>query len=333
LDTKDLKPGQHARAQLRMAEGGLFLPGDRFIIRQFSPLVTLGGGVVLDNLPEKHSALDAGAARLLEVLERGSGAQRLELLLQQYDEVSPAALVARTGRDLPELLTLARPLEAEKRLLVLGAPPALLVHTDRVEALSQRLLALLDRFHKSEPLAPGISKEDLRSRLASGEARTRTGAPSPALFNFILETLQRQGSVETQGEIVRRRGREVQLSQDEAQAKDEISRAFERAGLAVPSARQVVEGTRMERARAEKILQILLRERVLVRVAENLIFHASSLTTLRGLLAVRKAQSNVLSVAAFKEITGLSRKYAIPLLEYLDRERVTRRQGDDRVIL
>jgi len=333
LDAKELRPGERARAQLRLTEAGLFLPGDHFIIRQFSPLVTLGGGVVLDNLPEKHSALEAGAARLLDVLERGDAAQRLEALLQQYEEVAPLALVARTGWELSALMAVARQLETQKRLLILGTPPALLAHTDRVNRLAQRLLSVLDQFHRSEPLAPGMNKEDLRGQLGAGDGRARTAPPSPVLFNSILETLERQGAVEVQGEIVRRRGREIQLSPEEARAKEEISHAFEIAGFAVPSAREVLEATRVDRTRAEKILQILLREKVLVRVAEDLIFHASSLAKLRELLARRKTASSLLSVAAFKEFTGLSRKYAIPLLEYLDRERVTRRQGDDRVIL
>ena len=90
---------------------------------------------------------------------------------------------------------------------------------------------------------------------------------------------------------------------------------------------------RVDRARAEKILHLLLNEKVLVKVAEDLIFHRKALTKLREMLARQKAQSNRIDVPVFKEMTGLSRKYAIPLLEYLDRERVTRRQGDERIIL
>jgi selenocysteine-specific elongation factor len=128
-------------------------------------------------------------------------------------------------------------------------------------------------------------------------------------------------------------GHTVQLSLDEVAARDQIAAAFERAGLAVPSANDVLSRLRLDRARAEKLLKILVKENVLLRISEDLIFHQAALRELRQILARRKAQNPRLSVPDFKDLTGLSRKYAIPLLEYLDRERVTRREGEARIIL
>jgi selenocysteine-specific elongation factor len=128
-------------------------------------------------------------------------------------------------------------------------------------------------------------------------------------------------------------GRAVRLTPEETEARDQISRAFEKAGLAVPSTSEVLATLRVDRSRAEKILQILLKERVLVRVAEGLIFHRAALEKLLDALRQRKAQNDRINVAVFKEMTGLSRTYVIPLLEYLDRARVTRRLGDERIIL
>ena len=153
------------------------------------------------------------------------------------------------------------------------------------------------------------------------------------LFSAVLQALAAENKIELKGEAVRRLGREIQLTAEELAAKDQISRAFEKAGLAVPSAKEVLAGLRIDRARAEKILHILLQEKALLKVAEDLIFHSSALERLRQLVAQRKQQSNRIDVAVFKEMTGLTRKYAIPLLEYLDRERVTRREGDVRIIL
>ena len=116
-------------------------------------------------------------------------------------------------------------------------------------------------------------------------------------------------------------------------ARDQIAAAFEKAGLAVPSAREVLVNLRLDRARAEKLLRMLVKENVLHKVTEDLIFHQAALRELREILARRKAQNPRLGVTDFKELTGLSRKYAIPLLEYLDRERVTRREGGERIIL
>ncbi len=123
------------------------------------------------------------------------------------------------------------------------------------------------------------------------------------------------------------------MTPEEAAAKDQIAKAFERAGLAVPDAKQVLSGLKVDRARAEKILKILLKDGTLVRVTQDLIFHSQALARLKEMVARRKTLSNRMDVAVFKEVTGLTRKYAIPLLEYLDRERVTRRVGDERIIL
>jgi len=121
---------------------------------------------------------------------------------------------------------------------------------------------------------------------------------------------------------------------EEAKAKEQIEAAFAAAGLAVPSAKEVLATLSLEAKRSEKLLQLLLREKALHRVTPELIFHREALAQLRAKLAAyKKAKGERISVPAFKDLTGITRKYAIPLLEYLDRERLTRRQGDERVIL
>jgi selenocysteine-specific elongation factor len=225
----------------------------------------------------------------------------------------------------------ARTLATQKRLVLLGQPPNLLVHTPHFEQLAKILLEQLAEFHWANPLVAGLPKDELRAKLGSkGAAKS---APSPALLNALLQSLTLQGKVEVQGETVRLGGRAIQLSAEEIAARDQIAAAFEKAGLAVPSAPEVLTSLRIDRPRAEKLLRMLVKESVLHKVTEDLIFHQSALRQLREILARRKAQNNRLGVTDFKELTGLSRKYAIPLLEYLDRERVTRREGEVRIIL
>lgn len=333
LESKELKPGERQYAQLRLAKPGLFLPGDRFIIRQFSPVTTMGGGRILDIQPPKHRLGDPSVRECLKVLEGNDAEARLELWVEQSGEAPLGALVARTGWQPWEVLRLGKSLEERKRLMVLGQPPSLLIHGDYFHALAMRVLEALEKFHAENPLVPGLAREELRGRIDSRRAGAQATAPSAPLFNAILEALSTEGKIEARGETVRLAGRDVHLSAEEIAAKDTIGRAFEQAGLAVPSAREVLESLKIDRARAEKILQILLKEKALIKVSENLIFHRAALEKLRAMLAERKAKSNRINVAVFKEMTGLSRKYAIPLLEYLDRERVTRREGEERIIL
>ena len=326
LEAKELKPGGRAFAQLRLKQPGLYLSGDRFIIRQFSPVTTIGGGVVLDSQPPKHRLGDPQVRPSLEVLEKGDAEARLRLLTAQSGEISLSTLVMRTGWQPSEVLRVGRLLEGKKDVVILGQPPSFFVSSEHFRGLARQIVEQLDRFHKANPLVAGLPKEELRGRLVAN-------SPSPMLFSAVLQSLAAENKIELKGEAVRRLGREVQLTAEELAAKEQISRAFEKAGLAVPSAKEVLAGLRIDRARAEKILHILLQEKALLRVAEDLIFHSSALEKLRQLVARRKQQTNRIDVAVFKEMTGLTRKYAIPLLEYLDRERVTRREGDARIIL
>jgi selenocysteine-specific elongation factor len=329
LDSKELAPGRQGYVQLRLAEPGLFLPQDRYIVRQFSPVITIGGGVVLDNLPERHRLLDPAVAEFLSVLEKGSDEERLELLVREAGEAVLPMLTARMGRSEAAIEQLGRRLQAKKRLVMLGQPASLFIHAEHFLQLAGEVVKQLDSFHKSNPLVSGLAREDLRGRVRD----RRKQAPSAALFNAVLRQLEKAGKVEINGETVRQAGRTVELDPQERAARDQIAQAFESAGLAVPAAGAVLAGLKIDRARAAKILQLLLKEKVLVKVAEDLIFHSAALAGLRQLIARQKAKSNRINVGVFKELTGLTRKYAIPLLEYLDRERVTRRQGDERIIL
>ncbi len=331
LGGKELKPSDTGFVQLRLSESGLFVPGDRFIIRQFSPVTTIGGGVVLDSAPPKHRPGDPATIDSLRVLENGTPESRLELLVQRTGEATLATLAARTGWKPTNVLEVARSLANQKRLVLLGQPPHLLIHAAHFAQLAKLLLEQLEAFHTANPLVAGFPKEELRSKLAIG--RDTHSLPSPTLLNALLHSLTLLGEIEVQGEMVRLGGRTIQLSAEETAARNQIAAAFEKAGLTVPSAPEVLANLRLDRARAEKLFKMLVKEGVLHKVTEDLIFHRSALGKLREILAHRKAQNNRLGVVDFKALTGLSRKYAIPLLEYLDRERVTRRDGDERIIL
>lgn len=329
LDSKEIAPGMQGYVQLRLAHAGLFLPGDRFIVRQFSPVVTIGGGVVIDSLPERHRLLDPKVAEFLSAMEKGSEEVRLELLVRQAGEAAMPMLTARMGRSETALEQLGRALQAKKRLVVLGQPASVFFHAEHFLQMAGEVVRQLAEFHGRNPLMSGIAKEDLRGRIRDRQKR----APSAAVFNAVLRQLEEAGKAESSGETVRLAGRVIELDPQEVAARDQMVHAFRAAGLAVPAASDVLAGLKIDRARAQKILQILLKEKALVKVAEDLMFHAEALGKLKEMLARQKAKNDRINVGGFKELTGLSRKYAIPLLEYLDRERVTRRQGDERIIL
>jgi selenocysteine-specific elongation factor len=149
----------------------------------------------------------------------------------------------------------------------------------------------------------------------------------------VFDEAVRAGKIELEGELVRLAGRGVVMKDEEAESKKIIEAAFANAGLKVPALKDVLAGLKVDKVRAQKIVTLLLRDKVLVKISDDLVFHRDALADLRKRMAAEKAKSSRLDVARFKDLTGVTRKYAIPLLEYLDREHVTRRVGDERVIL
>jgi selenocysteine-specific elongation factor len=235
-------------------------------------------------------------------------------------------IVARTAWLETETREIAQRLAAAARIKVISADPFIVFARKPFDEIRKRIAARVERFHQENPLLPGIAREDLRASLGK---RIR-----PEAFRAALEELVAEKNLELQGELVKRAGAQIALQPEEVRAKDQIEQAFASAGLAVPSVKEVLAKLAVEARRAERLLQILLREKNLVRVTPELIFHRDALVDLRGKLsAYKKTKGQSISVPGFKDLTGVTRKYAIPLLEYLDRERVTRRAGDERVIL
>jgi selenocysteine-specific elongation factor len=301
--------------------------GERFIVRQFSPVTTIGGGVVVDPLARRPLSKDTVRIEFLETLRDGSHEGILEAMVERapmglrFEEIG-----AHTGWEESEILGTVRQLSAAGLVKAVGEDRPVLITASRFEETRQRIHESVDLFQRENPLLPGITREDLRAKVGR---RVR-----PEIFRAALEELSAGKKLETQGELVMRAGRGVVLQPEEVAAKEKIEAAFRSAGLAVPSVKEVLAGVAVEAKRAEKILHILLREKILVRVSPELIFHGAALAHLKQqLLTYKKAKGELVSVPSFKDLTGITRKYAIPLLEYLDRERVTRRMGDERVIL
>jgi selenocysteine-specific elongation factor len=322
LGQKQIAPGQTSLAQLRLSDPLLLLPGDRFIIRQFSPVVTIGGGVVLDASPLARKTTQPGRIQFLERMDRGAPEEVLAARIERRgrEGLAIAAAIAETGWARDRLAACAAQLAARQNIVRAGD---LLLSRASFQTASSDALAAVTAFHNSNPLVEGIGRETLRERLDLG----------PEVFAAVLEGLVRERKLAIAGEQVRLPGRGVMMKDDEAESKKIIESAFASAGLKVPALQDVLGGLKLDKARAQKIVTLLLRDKVLVKISEDLVFHQSALQELRRQIATYKATAQKIDVGKFKELTGITRKYAIPLLEYLDRERVTRRVGDAREIL
>ena len=321
LEIKELVPGEEGLAHLRLPEPALLLPGDRFIIRQFSPVVTIGGGVVLDAAPIPRMARPVA---FLETLAGGSGGVEAilkERIARRYQEgISMSRMVAETGWTRAVIEAQLAPAMRSGDVLAAGGQ---FLHLPALEALKVRIVSAALEFHKKNPLVGGISKEELRALVDA----------TPEVFEAVADMLVQERKLEVIGDLARLPGHGVVMKDEEAESKKKIEDAFASAGLKVPALSEVIAGLKVDKPRAQKIVTLLLRDKVLIKVSDELVFHRSALEELRRQMAIYKLKSAKIDVAKFKELTGVTRKYAIPLLEYLDREHVTRREGDARQIL
>lgn len=216
--------------------------------------------------------------------------------------------------------SLAAELVAARKVLRFGD---VLVSAEVVANLRAKMQARVEAFHKANPLVAGISREELRDKIGVG----------PEVYRGVEDALVREKVLVVAGELIHAAGRGVVLRDEEAESKKQIEAAFAQAGLKVPLLKDVLAALPIDQVRAQKIVTLLLRDRVLVKVGDDLVFHRNALEGLRKLVLAQKATTPKMNVVAFKDLLGVTRKYAIPLLEWLDRQRVTRRVGDERVIL
>jgi selenocysteine-specific elongation factor len=322
IGAKQLQPGESGLARLKLDDPLLLLPGDRFIIRQFSPVITIGGGRVLDAAEEPRRAKAADRVAFLQAISNAAADESLKLRVERRAEAGLPVSHVVGEMGLPP----ARVEQLAAKLVKAGALIRLqdvLLSPAVVASLRERVTAMADQFHKTNPLVAGISREQLRETLGLREE----------VLRGVLDSLVRDKKLQVSSEVVQAFGKGVVLRDEEAEAKAQIEQAFAKSGLKVPLLKEVLAALPVDRVRAQKIVTLLLRDRVLVKLGDELVFHRDALAGLKQQIAAQKSKTPKLNVASFKDLFGITRKHAIPLLEYLDRERVTRRVGDERVIL
>ena len=322
-----IQPGGSAIVQLRLEEPMPSLPGDRFIIRSYSPQVTIGGGVIIDALPVKHRIRDAAAVAFIQRLETADLAEQIALFVEMSGTqgASHLEIAARTGATDHRIGEITRELIERGRLLAVSAAPMLLISTETYRTLATSVVDLLALHHSREPLSLGLSREEVRERIA-GQVR-------PEIFRAVIVRLVEEGKVSAERDALRSASHRPELTGSDESTKKALEAAFKAAGLQAGTLEETAKavGARIELAR--KLYNLLVAERRLVRVGD-FVFHVDSIEDLKARVRARKIVSSRIDVTVFKELTGgLTRKHAIPLLEFLDRERVTRRTGNEREIL
>lgn len=327
----EIAPGSRAMGRLRLESPAVLTRGDRFIVRAYSPTVTIGGGQVLDPEPPRSGVRSAAALRRFEALASSATGDVPDspALTRMIADAGGAglpiaALVSRGGQSPASLDMLVASLVGEKRARVAGD---LLVAPEVVDDLSTRLLTIVGEFHKAQPLADGIPREEARERVF---ARAH-----PDVFTLVVQELSDARRLSARDRLALP-GHRLELSPEEQRAFDGIDTAYRRGGLRPPDAAAIAAEGRWAPSLVDRMTSLLTRQKRLTRV-DTLIFHAEALAALKSeVRALKDAAPQgkaTVDVSTFKDRYGVSRKFAIPLLEWLDRERVTRRMGDVRIVL
>jgi selenocysteine-specific elongation factor len=330
-DGGQLAPGDTGLVQLRLEAPVVAVAGERFIIRSYSPTQTAAGGLILDPFAARHRGRDLAQVRQrLQQLLVGSGADRVSLFVESSGGQGQrfSDLAARTGWN-DEKLT--RTLTEAKEGGAIVECEGVFVSKTAFQILKQAAVDEVSHHHRNEPLARGAARETLRER--------RFAHTPPEVFRAVLLALEQEGALVSDRDVVRAHTHIVELSADDAGLKDRLAQLYEKADLEPPSldeAMQEAGVTTAQRNHGRKVLQLLIDGQTLVRVQGELFFHQKALDKLIAKLKEFGDQhepARAIDVAAFKDLAGVSRKYAIPLLEFLDRQRITRREGDRRAIL
>lgn len=322
-------PGGEALARILPEQPVVLLPEDRFILRGFQRLeqhgTTFGGGVVLDPFPTQRRK-DPGILARLALLEEGSLEENIPILVEDagqegIDLAQLSQRVGETGKTLDKALSKCL---SQGQVIRYEREPARLIHAGQLQALEQRTLSLLAAYHEAHPLEEGMSRESLRAQLQLRSMR---------LYHVLLERLQKAESVVAASEFVRLASHRVRVAEEEEALRQQLLQVYLTQALTPPRARDLPAMLDQDEEDVQAMMELLVRQEHIVRVRDDLYFSTEVLEQLKRDVVAFLEEHDEMSAQDFKGITGASRKFSIPLAEYLDQLKLTIRAGEVRKLL
>jgi len=326
LDREELQPGQDVHAQLLLEEPVVAMGRDRFVIRSYSPIRTVGGGEILDPDAVKQKKAKERFAVELETLRTGTDAERTAVILGRagVQGLTSSRLAVRTGIPLGDLPRVLKDMAEKKAIIRIDREETRIVSFPAYQGLKEDLLREIGLYHQRFPLKEGVPKEELRTT-AGQEIETK-------LFNMALKELENEKKILADREHVRLSAHRVDLKGNLGDLGGRIETIYRDAALSPPSVKDILETLKGKKAEIMSVLGVLLNEGVLVKVTEELYFHSEPMNRLKEDYTAALLRDGKATPATFKDLTGLSRKYIIPLMEYFDATKLTIRVGDHRTL-
>ncbi len=326
LDADELAPGEKAFAQLVLAADDVVVGGDYFVLRSYSPVTTIGGGRILDPLPNKHKRRNAKILDDLRTLQDGTLPERIGVVLERagFEGVTLGQLAFRLGTHTKKVREALEKLYSSRQAILMSGDDAATLSGTLFTQLEELLTKSLSLYHKENPLKEGISKEELKAALPP--------TVSVRLFNMALAALGKRQAIASEKDSIRLMTHQVQLAGEEDALRKTITEIYAQAGLTPPSLADVLNAQGAKKAKAQTIVKLMLKDGELIKINEDLCFARGALDKLREDYKAQLARDGKATPATFKDLTGLSRKYIIPLMEYFDTNKLTVRVGDHRIL-
>ncbi len=324
LDRDELKPGESCFAQIRLEKPTTILPRDRYVLRSYSPVRAIGGGEILNAYPQKKKRFSEAVLSEMKILSSGNLEQITEQFVRngRFQGVGQGELPFLTNAGKKKLDELLKTLMAQKRVAQYDKEQGILIHTEFLEKAREEIVKTVTQYHEDFPLKVGLQKEELRSQTI--------GSPNQKLFNSIINQLTREGVIVQDKEVLRLKGHKVTLAQDQEKTRHQIEEIYLKGRLKPPYFRELKD--KLSGDSASEVLQVMVKDGLLIKVKEDLYFHNNAIEDLKKKLVAFLKDSGEIDTPQFKEMTGVSRKYAIPLIEYFDKTQITVRVGDSRVL-
>jgi selenocysteine-specific elongation factor len=324
LDSEELAPGEDTVAQVRLDTALAVIKDDRFVVRSYSPIRTIGGGKILNPGPPKHKRFRPEVIDGLKALT-SLGSEDLigyHAIINEYAGVSFSNLIIMTNLPEKQLDASLQSLLSKKTLICSDKENRRYIHHDTLARLQKLLLEQLSTYHQANPLKTGMSKEELKSKCPIGVG--------DKLFHLVSQQLIKEQAMVVEEDLVRLATHKVRLGGSQTELKQKILAAYQESELTPPYFKDVAVSLGMEPGEAKDVLMLLVGENKVVKIREDLYFCTQTIADLRQKLVSYLEKNEEISMPQFKELTGVSRKYSVPLLEYFDAQHLTLRIGDIR---
>lgn len=314
----ELKPGERGYCQFRFITPVTVMAGDRYIIRKFSPLLTIGGGEILDVSPRRQGKEQR--LKDLDILEKGTLKEKLALKILQsgLNGTTQDELIGWIKAEIPEIRTEINSLNKDN--LVMHCEGRV-IHKKVFDEFSQKAISTMNAFHKGNPLKPGLEKEALRAVFKGLDQRV-----FEALLRLVKELV-------IEKEMVRLAAFKISLNEDKKVLKDKILKVLEQSEFQPPSKDELANAVAIKPQEANELLKIMAAEKSLVRINDSIYIPMDNYTKMLDGLKNFFGTKSEMTVGEFRDILKTSRKYALPFLEYLDSNRITLRVGEVRKFL